>query len=143
MLIALYSAAICVSVAALQTAFCQEPGPPPLGAMDAPPSMNEAPPPMNVDKQLSKWTKRYKLSDAQQAQIRPILIEDKKQMDALFHNSSLSQEERFDSMRAIHDDETSKVSAILTDDQKAKYRKDQEQMARQPGPDGMGEPPPH
>lgn len=120
-------------VAPWQTAQCQEPGPPP-GPMEAPPSMN-------VNKQLSKMVKRYGLSDAQKEQIRPILTEEKKKMDELFQNSSLSPEERFNSMRAIHDDEVARISAILSDSQRAKYQKDQENMNRQDGPDGPPPPP--
>jgi hypothetical protein len=131
-------------IAMCQTASCQEPGPPPPGPMETAPSIN-------VDKQLTKMTKRYGLSDAQQKQIRPILVEEKKKMDALFQDSSLSPEDRFASMRAIHDDEVSKISAILNDDQREKYQKDQEHMAEPndnepdgPPPDGPppGGPPP-
>ena len=64
MQIALWALTGFVLIAMGQTALCQEPGPPPPGPMGAPPSMN-------VDKQLSKMTKRYGLSDAQKAQIRP------------------------------------------------------------------------
>jgi Spy/CpxP family protein refolding chaperone len=122
-----------VLVAAWQTALSQEPGPPP-GGMGGPPSMN-------VDDQLSQMTKRYKLSDAQQAQIRPILADTKKKMDDLFQNSSLPPDEQFKSMRAIHDDEVTRISAVLNDDQRAKYQKDQKHMGP-PGGDGMEGPPP-
>ncbi len=134
--------AVCVlagtmCIAMGQTTLCQEPGPPP-GPMGTPPSMN-------VDKQLSKMTKRYGLSDAQKAQIRPILAEEKTKMDALFRDSSLSPEDRFDKMRAIREDEVARISPILSDEQRAKYEKDQKQMGREDGdqpPDGPPPPPP-
>jgi hypothetical protein len=100
---------------------------------------------MNVDKQLSKMTKRYGLSDAQKAQSRPILAEEKKKMDALFQDSSLSPEDRFDKMRAIREDEVARISPMLSDEQRAKYEKDQKQMVREDGdqpPDGPPPPPP-
>ena len=110
----------------------QEPGPPPMGG---------PPPAMDVDKQLSSMTKHYALSDAQKTQIRPILEETKKQMDALFQNASAAPEDQFDKMRRIHEDEVSKISAILNDTQRAKYQKDQERMAHEP-PGGDPGPPP-
>ena len=116
----------------------QEPGPPPMGG---------PPPAMDVDKQLSSMTKHYALSDAQKTQIRPILADAKKQMDALFQNTSLAPEDQFAAMRRIHDDEVSKISAILNDNQRAKYQKDQERMMHEPPgdpgppPDGGGGPP--
>ena len=120
-----------VLIAACHTALCQEPGPPPagLGPMETAPSIN-------VDKQLSKMTKRYGLSNPQKTQIRPVLDKEKRKTDALFQDASLSPEDRFESMRAIHKDEVSRVSAILTDDQKKKYLKDQEHA----GGDGMDSP---
>jgi ElaB/YqjD/DUF883 family membrane-anchored ribosome-binding protein len=86
-------------------------------------------------------TKHYALSDAQKTQIRPILEETKKQMDALFQNASAAPEDQFDKMRRIHEDEVSKISAILNDTQRAKYQKDQERMAHEP-PGGDPGPPP-
>jgi hypothetical protein len=138
MQIALWALTGFVLIAMGQTALCQEPGPPPPGPMETPPSMN-------VDKQLSKMTKRYGLSDAQKAQSRPILAEEKKKMDALFQDSSLSPEDRFDKMRAIREDEVARISPMLSDEQRAKYEKDQKQMVREDGdqpPDGPPPPPP-
>jgi hypothetical protein len=105
----------------------------------------ETPPSINVDKQLTRMTKQYGLADTQKAQIRPILAEEKKKMDALFQDSSLSPEDRFDKMRAIHEDEVARISPILSDEQRAKYEKDQKRMGREDGdqpPDGPPPPPP-
>lgn len=138
MQIALWALTGFVLIAMGQTALCQEPGPPPPGPMETPPSIN-------VDKQLTRMTKRYGLADTQKAQIRPILAEEKKKMDALFQDSSLSPEDRFDKMRTIHEDEVARISPILSDEQRAKYEKDQKQMGREDGdqpPDGPPPPPP-
>ena len=138
MQIALWALTGFVLIAMGQTALCQEPGPPPPGPMETPPSIN-------VDKQLTRMTKRYGLADTQKAQIRPILAEEKKKMDALFQDSSLSPEDRFDKMRAIHEDEVARISPILSDEQRAKYEKDQKRMGREDGdqpPDGPPPPPP-
>lgn len=119
-------------------AAAQEPGLPPDGMG---PPMNSEPPTMNVNKQLAKMAKRYSLSDTQKEQIRPILEDVKKRIDGLFQDSSLAPEDRFSTMRSIHDDETSRVSAVLNDDQRAKYQKDQERKANQPSDEELGPPP--
>jgi len=121
--------------------YAQEQGPPPPDGMEA--SQGGPPPRMNVDKQLARMTKRYALSDAQQTQIRPILTEENQKREALFQNTSLPREERFNKMKALHDDETARISAVLTDSQRAKYEKDQERMANhQREGNDSGEPPP-
>lgn len=97
------------------------------------------PPKMNVDKELATMTKRYSLTDSQKSEIRPILVDQQHKMEALFQDSSLEPDERFSKLRAIHDEQVSKVSAVLTDSQRAKYQKDQKRMEQRPGPEG---PPP-
>ena len=71
----------------------------------------DTPPSINVDKQLTRMTKRYGLADTQKVQIRPILAEEKNKMDALFQDSSLSSEDQFDNVR-IHVDEVGRISPI-------------------------------
>lgn len=121
--------------------FAQESGPPPPDGMDA--TQGGPPPRMSVDKQLARMTKRYALSEAQQTQIRPILTEENQKREALFQNTSLTREERFNRIKTLHEDETARISVVLTDSQRAKYEKDQERMTRHES-DGndSGEPPP-
>lgn len=118
----------------------QEPGPPPPDGMQGPPDMQ--PPKMNVDKEIANMTKRYGLSDTQKAQIRPILVEQQHKFEAMFQDTSLAPEERFSKMRAIHDEQVSRISEVLSDSQRAKYQKDQKRMSQAPGPDGPPPPPP-
>jgi hypothetical protein len=115
----------------------QAPGPP--DDMEPPPNMQ--PPKMNVDKELSRMTKRYGLSDAQKTQIRPILEESQHKLEADFQDSSGHPEERFSKMRAIHEDQVSRISAILSDSQRSKYQKDQERIPGGMGPGGPPLPP--
>jgi hypothetical protein len=99
-------------------------------------------PKVDVDKELARMTKRYGLSESQKAQIRPVLVDLKAKMDALSKDSSMEFGERMQSMLAIHEEQTSRISAILSDEQRAKYRKDMERKAHDQGngpPDG---PPP-
>jgi hypothetical protein len=138
------------SLAATYAAGAQEPPPPPPDGMDMPhPDM----PKMNVEKELARMTKRYGLSENQKVQIRLVLVDVKTKIDALSRDSSTDFGERMQKMRAIRDEQTSRISAILSDDQRAKYHKDMERNARDqgdgppdgpppPGGEGGGPPPP-
>lgn len=126
---------LCVGAASLGIA--QEPGPPPPDGMQGPPGMQ--PPKMDVDKEIARMTKRYALTDAQKTQVRPILVEQQHKMELVFQDSSLSPEDRFAKIRAIHDEQVSRVSEVLSDSQRSKYQKDQKEMG--PGPEGMPPPP--
>ena len=122
-------------LAATYASGAQEP-PPPMAGMEMPrPDM----PKMDVDKEIARMTKRYGLSDSQKAQVRPILMDVKARMDALLKDSTTEFRERMQKMRAIRDEKTSRISAALSDDQRAKYRKDMERQAHEQGdgpPDG-------
>ena len=89
-------------------------------------------------------TKRYSLSDSQKAQIRPVLIDVNAEMEALSKDQSTDFGEQMQKMRAILDEQISRISAILSDDQRAKYQKDMERKAHDHGdgpPDGPPPPP--
>lgn len=57
--------------------------------------------PMTADQRLQHMTKQLNLSDAQQQQIKPILENEEKQMQALHQDSSLSQQESRSKMMQI------------------------------------------
>lgn len=131
-------------------AFAQEPGAAPE---------TSAPPPvqgpggrrgmMDPEQQLAGMTKRYNLSADQQTQIKPILLSQQQQMQALRGDSSLSREDRMAKMQSIRADSKTKIEAILNDDQKKQFKEDQQRMQermqqRGPGggPDGGGPPSP-
>jgi Spy/CpxP family protein refolding chaperone len=97
---------------------------------------------MNVDKQLARMVKRYSLTDAQKAQIRPILVDVKQKMDAVFKDSSVEPEDRAARIRFIHADQVARISALLSDEQREKYQKDEARMHEDEGPGGPDGPPP-
>jgi hypothetical protein len=102
-------------------------------------------PKMDVEKELARMTKRYGLSESQKSQIRLVLVDVKTKMDALSKDSSTEFGERMQRMRAIHEEQTSRISAILSDEQRAKYQKDTERQAHDQGdgpPDGPPPPSP-
>jgi Spy/CpxP family protein refolding chaperone len=130
--------------------FAQEPGFPPETL---------APPPdqgpggghrgvMDPDQQLAMMTKRYNLSDDQQDKVKPILLFQQHQMQALRGNSLLSGEDRMAKMQSIRSDSNTKIEAILNDVQKKQFEQDQQRMQErmqqrgQGGGPGGGGPPP-
>jgi Spy/CpxP family protein refolding chaperone len=140
--------AIAMGLTAIPAAFAQDQsGPPPDGMGGPPPDQGgdgqQGGRGMNVDKQLASMAKRYNLSDDQKTKIRPVLADTQQKMDAIFHDSSLAPEDRFSKVKQIHDDESAKISALLTDDQRAKYQQDQKRRQRQSedGQDGLPPPP--
>jgi septal ring factor EnvC (AmiA/AmiB activator) len=110
----------------------------------------------SVDRELKRLTQLLTLTDAQQAQVKTLLTEQKQQMDALRKSAQAedgnpeTDREKMQAVRAVTD---SKIEALLSDDQKSKYAAWQEQrkaaMERnrrgqedQPPPPPDGGPPP-
>ena len=92
---------------------------------------------MDPDKQLEHMTRELGLSADQQAQIKPVLVNRQQQMEAVFQNQSLSREDRRAKMMAIRQDSTTKIDAVLNDQQKQKFAAMQEHMRGR----GQGGPP--
>ncbi len=82
---------------------------------------------MDPDKQLQQMGKRLNLTDAQKSQIKPILVEQQQQVQDTMQDSSLQAQDKRARMRAIREDGTNKINAILTDEQKAKLEQMREQ----------------
>jgi protein CpxP len=101
---------------------------------------------MDPDQQLARMTKRYNLSADQQTQVKPILVSQQQQMQALRGDSSMSREDRMAKMMSIRSDSTTKIQAILNDTQKKQFAEDQqrmqERMQQRGDGAGPGGPPP-
>ncbi len=101
----------------------------------------------SVTEQLSEMTKRLKLTDAQKPQVKAILEDQHDQMKQLMENSSGSREDNRAKMREIRDNATAKIRDLLTDEQKAKFDKMEEEhrqrrQQRQGGDQGAPQSPP-
>jgi len=95
---------------------------------------------MDPNRQLERMTRQLNLTEDQQTQIKPILVDRQQKMEALFQDQSLSQEDRRAKMRSIRQDSQTKIEGVLNDEQKQKFEAMQEHMGRRRG--GMGGPPP-
>ena len=89
--------------------------------------------PPSVDEQVKRLADRLNLSDDQQSKIKPILEDQRQQMTSLREDTSLSREDRMSKMRRIRESTTSKISAILNDDQKKQYEAMQQEMRSREG----------
>jgi len=93
---------------------------------------------MDPDAQLKHMTKALDLTADQQTQIKPILESQQQQMMALHEDQSMSRDDRFAKMKAIHEDSRGKIEAVLNDTQKQKYEAMQEKMQERMHGRGQG-----
>ena len=120
-----------LSVAAVGIAVGQDQAPP-----TPPAGQTQGPPPggggrgrmMDPGARADMLKQNLSLTDDQTAQVKTIFADSQTKMEALRSNSSLSQDDRRSQMMSIRKDESDKVNALLTPDQKTKYAALQEQM---------------
>lgn len=98
----------------------------------------------DVDTQLQRLSKKLKLTDEQKPQVKTILEDQRDQMQKLMQDSSGSRGENHQKMREIHKNASSKIRALLTDEQKNKYdkleAKRRERMEKHMGHHGGAQP---
>jgi hypothetical protein len=82
---------------------------------------------LDPDQQAAHLSKRLGLSENQVAQIKPILADRFQQMQTLFANTSLNEQDRHAKVRAIMQDSNTKIEAVLNDTQKQQFEKMQAQ----------------
>jgi len=80
-------------------------------------------PMLSVDDQIKHLSKKLSLSDDQQAKLKPILEDQRKQMDAIHNDSSLSREDRFGKMQELRKTSDEQVKTILNADQQKSFDK--------------------
>lgn len=75
----------------------------------------------DADHQLRHMTKRFNLTDAQQQQIRPILVDRQQKMMAIKNDTSASDVQRHEDMRKTMRDSNEQVRAALNDAQRQQW----------------------
>jgi Spy/CpxP family protein refolding chaperone len=76
---------------------------------------------MSPDQQLDRMSKALNLTDDQKQQIRPILQDRQEKMQSIRSDTSLSREDRMNKMRSTFEESTTKIRAVLNDEQKQKF----------------------
>jgi protein CpxP len=122
-------------------------------AQDTPPTQSDgsAPPPQHgehmQERHIEMLTKRLSLTPDQVTQVKAIDKDGMTQMTALHQDTSIAPADKHAKMKAIHEAQTAKIRAILTDDQKPKFdamlAHEHERMEnRRDGEGGSENPPP-
>ena len=76
-----------------------------------------------------EWlSKELNLTDDQQAKLKPILEEKSKQMKATREDSTLTQDQKSEKMKQIHESTHSQINGILTPEQQKKFAQLKEQQ---------------
>ena len=78
--------------------------------------------------QLERLSKELNLTDEQKEKVKPILDEQTKQMHAAQEDTSLTQEQKRDKMKQIHQTTHSQINEILTPEQQKKFAALKEQQ---------------
>jgi Spy/CpxP family protein refolding chaperone len=120
------------------------PAPPPSEQPSAPSAnQNSAQPQANEDNPLN-------LTDEQKAKLRPIIMGENQQMEALRNDTSMTQDQKIAKANQIRADASPKIKAILTPDQLQKlaelqqeraHQQQQQQPQSQPAPPANSQPP--
>lgn len=89
----------------------------------------------DAEKELARLTKRYGLTEEQKAKIKPILLDQQKQVHALGEDESLTDAEWNAAVGKVHAQTVAQVKRDLTDAQASKYAKDEAKRAKSPQDD--------
>lgn len=76
---------------------------------------------MNPDRQLAHLSKTLDLTTDQQARIKPILVDRRQKMRALWQDQTLSRQDKRARAQAIQQDSRTQLEAALNDQQKQKF----------------------
>jgi Spy/CpxP family protein refolding chaperone len=82
----------------------------------------------SVDDQIKHLTQKLSLTDDQQTKLKPILEDQRKQMEQIHNDSSLSREDRFSKMQQVRASSDTQIKAVLNDDQQKKFDKMREEQ---------------
>ena len=99
----------------------------------------------SVDDQVKHLSKKLNLSDDQQAKLKPILEDQRKQMEAIHSDTSLSREDRFSKMQTLRQSSDAQIKGVLNEEQQKnfdKMRAEQQDRMKQWRRGGDNAPPP-
>jgi Spy/CpxP family protein refolding chaperone len=98
-------------------------------------------PKRDIAAEVKRMTVEYNLSKEQASQASTILEEETQKLDAVFKDNNTDPITRLQRLLTIRKEEYDRVSAVLTPDQQAKYKKDI-QSIQLPAPSSPGQLPP-
>jgi DNA-binding MarR family transcriptional regulator len=88
-------------------------------------------------------TQQYGLSQEQTTQLRAILQEEQQKASAILKDTSLTPPDVFAKMKSLKEEQITRISAIMTPEQRTKYESDIKKASAPPSqPSGFPPPPP-
>ena len=81
---------------------------------------------------IDRQAEMLNLTDEQKAKFKPIMLEEREKMKALFTDRNIQPEEKMKKRDEIRKVTTDKVAELLTPEQKEKWEKSRTPMRRQP-----------
>jgi protein CpxP len=82
----------------------------------------------SVDDQLKHLSAKLNLSDDQQAKLKPILEDQRKQMEQIHNDTSLSREDQFSKMRELRQNSDTQIKSVLNEEQQKNFDKMREEQ---------------
>lgn len=82
----------------------------------------------SVDDQLKHLTKKLNLTAEQQDKLKPILEDQRAQMEKIHSDTSLSREDRFSKMQELRQNSDSQIKSVLTEEQQKNFDKMREEQ---------------
>jgi protein CpxP len=76
---------------------------------------------MDPDQQVQRLSKALNLTDDQKGQIKAVLVDNMKRMQAMREDSTIAPEDRRAKAMTMREETTTKIKALLNDDQKVQY----------------------
>lgn len=121
--------ALAIGAASLPTLQAQTPPPPPPpGEAGQKPGKPPRDPKEMAQKRVEMMTKALNLTPEQSSQITAIMAETGPAMKALHEDSSLDKDQKRTKMKELREGVDSKISAVLTPEQNAKWQEQREKM---------------
>ena len=74
------------------------------------------------EQHLQMLSEKLNLTDEQKTTLKPILEDQTQQMKAIHADTSLSEEQKRDKMKAMHETFHDKINAVLTPEQQVKFK---------------------
>lgn len=75
----------------------------------------------SVDDQLKNLTEKLSLTDDQQAKLKPMLEDQRKQMEQIRNDSSLSRQDMFSKMQDLRQSSDTQIKSVLSEDQQKNF----------------------
>jgi len=86
---------------------------------------------MSADEKVSWMTKELNLTADQQAKLKPILEDQQKQIEAVWQDTSLSEDAKMARKKEIKQNTSTQIKALLTTEQQDKYASMSQQKTQQ------------